>query len=361
MGIMIAIFSRGYKGKAVDIARNSARHRTTIAHFLNHGKWNEGKLEEILKAAVVRVIYGEAERTGKPVFCIVDDTIASKTKPSSQAMNPIEDAYFHQSHLKRKQDYGHQAVAVMLSCNGIVLNYAIVMYDKSKSKIDIVRDIARELPVPPVISYFLCDSWYTSAKVMDAFIKRGFYTVGALKSNRVIYPHGIRQKISSFALHLRKTDSAVRLVTVGSRKYYVYRYEGPINGLENAVILITYPIDAFLNPKALRAFISMDISLSTRQILDIYVERWPIEVFFRQSKNILAFDKVQLRSAQGIRRFWLMMSLAHFICVTSSGSITSFEQGYSFFQNRILQEQMEFIYLCGVRHVPFNEILAITA
>ncbi len=152
MGIMIAIFSRGYKGKAIDIARHSPHHRTTIAHFLNHGKWNDGKLEEILKAAVLRVIYGEAERTGQPVFCIVDDTIASKTKPSSQALNPIEDAYFHQSHLKRKQDYGHQAVAVMLSCNGIVLNYAIVMYDKSKSKIDIVRDIAMELPVPPVIS-----------------------------------------------------------------------------------------------------------------------------------------------------------------------------------------------------------------
>ncbi len=286
MGIMIAIFSCGYKGKAVDIAKHNACHRTTIAHFLNHGKWDDGKLEEILKSAVIQVIYGEAKRTGTPVFCIVDDTIASKTKPSSQALNPIEDAYFHQSHLKRKQDYGHQAVAVMLSCNGIVLNYSIVMYNKSKSKIDIVCDIAKELPVPPVISYFLCDSWYTSAEVMKAFIRSGFYTVGALKSNRVIYPHGIKQKLSSFALHLRKTDTAVRLVTVGSRKYYVYRYEGPINGLENAVILITYPKDAFLNPKALRAFISMDVSLSTRQILDIYVERWPIEVFFRQSKNV---------------------------------------------------------------------------
>ncbi len=204
MGIIIAIFSRGYKGKIVDAARYSANHRTTIAHFLNQGKWNDRKLEEILKAAVVQVIYEEAKRTGKPVFCIVDDTIASKTKPSSQALHPIEDAYFHQSHLKRKQEYGHQAVAVMLSCNGIVLNYAIVMYDKSKSKINIVCDIAKELPVPPVISYFLCDSWYTSAKVMDAFVKKGFYTVGALKSNRVIFPHGIRQQISNFALHLRR-------------------------------------------------------------------------------------------------------------------------------------------------------------
>ena len=89
-----------------------------------------------LKRSVIEIIYSEAARTGKPVFCIVDDTIASKTKPSSRALHPIEDAYFHQSHLKGKQDYGHQAVSVMLSCNGIVLNYAFVLYNKSISKID---------------------------------------------------------------------------------------------------------------------------------------------------------------------------------------------------------------------------------
>jgi len=31
----------------------------------------------------------------KQTFCIVDDMIVSKTKPSSQALHPIEDAYFH--------------------------------------------------------------------------------------------------------------------------------------------------------------------------------------------------------------------------------------------------------------------------
>ena len=100
-------------------------------------------LSDTLKRSVIEIIYSEAARTGKPVFCIVDDTIASKTKPSSRALHPIEDAYFHQSHLKGKQDYGHQAVSVMLSCNGIVLNYAFVLYNKSISKIDIVQDIAK--------------------------------------------------------------------------------------------------------------------------------------------------------------------------------------------------------------------------
>ena len=165
---------------------------------------------------------------------------SSKIKSSSRALHPIEDACFHQSHLKGKQDYGHQAVAVMLSCNGIVLNYTIIMYDKSKSKVKIVQEVANELSVPPVASYFLCDSWYTCGDIMDAFIKKGFYTIGALKTNRIVYPCGIKQKISGFALHLRKIDSNVSLVTAGSRSYYVYRYEGNLNGIDNAVVLISF-------------------------------------------------------------------------------------------------------------------------
>jgi hypothetical protein len=153
MAILISVFSLGYHGKTIDFEKYSPCHRTTVAHFLNKGKWDDAMLEDILKSTVIQFIYKEAKQSGKPVFCIVDDTISSKTKPSSRALHPIEDAYFHQSHLKGKQDYGHQAVAVMLSCNGIVLNYAIVMYDKSKSKVKIVQEIADELPVPLLVSF----------------------------------------------------------------------------------------------------------------------------------------------------------------------------------------------------------------
>ena len=52
----------------------------------------------------------------------------------------------------------------------------------------IVQEIANELPGPPVASYCLCDSWYTGGSIMDAFIKKGFYTIGALKTNQILYP-----------------------------------------------------------------------------------------------------------------------------------------------------------------------------
>lgn len=361
MAILISVFSLGYHGKTIDFEKYSSCHRTTVAHFLNKGKWDDTRLEDILKSTVIQFIYKEALQSGKPVFCIVDDTISSKTKPSSQALHPIEDAYFHQSHLKGKQDYGHQAVAVMLSCNGIVLNYAVIMYDKTMSKVKIVQEIADELPVPPVISYFLCDSWYTCGDIMDAFIKKGFYTIGALKTNRIVYPCGIKQKISELALHLRKTDADVSLVTVGSRSYYVYRYEGSLNGINDAVVLISYPKDAFHASKALRAFISTDVSLSTREILDKYVERWPIEVFFRQSKDKLAFDRYQVRSSKGIRRYWLLMSLAHLVACTGCGDTMSFEDGYAYIYSHIHEERLRFIYQCGAKHVLFEEVLALIA
>lgn len=64
---------------------------------------------------------------------------------------------------------------------------------------------------------------------MKCFLQKGFYTIGALKSNRIIYPMGIRQQASEFALHLRKNDPNISLVTVDKRKFYVYRYEGNLH------------------------------------------------------------------------------------------------------------------------------------
>ena len=253
MSILISIFISGYHGKTTDFAKNSSCHRTTIAHFLNSGKWNDPLLSDALKQPVIEIIYSEAARTGNPVFCIVDDTIASKTKPLSRALHPIEDAYFHQSHLKKKQDYGHQAVAVMLSCNGIVQN------------------IAKELPVPPVMSYFLCDCWYVSEKIINTFAQKGFHTIGALKANRLLYPSEMKKKLSELAAELSTTHNGFDLVTVNKRKYYVYRYKGNLNGIENAVVLLSYPEKAFGNPKALRAFISTNVDLSTQEILRISI------------------------------------------------------------------------------------------
>ena len=343
MSILISIFSKGYQGKTVDIARNSDRHRTSVSRFLRSDLWDDNALEMAIKRTVINIIYEEAKRSGQPVLCIIDDTILSKTVPSSKSKHPIEGAYFHFSHLKKKQDYGHQAVSVMLSCNGITLNYAIVMYDKSFSKIDIIKQIAQELPIAPISSYLLCDSWYVCGKIMDAFSAKGFYTVGALKTNRVLYPHGLKLNVHEFAKTLSNI-ALFHIVTVKGRKYYVYRYQGKLNDMENAVILICYPVNAFGQEKALRSFICTDVSLvSNQEILDLYSVRWQIEVYFRDCKTKLAFDKYQIRSAKGIKRFWLIASLAYLLACLASPSY-DFSDGYRVLSYSIHIEKISFIF-----------------
>ena len=60
MSILISIFISGYHGKTTDFAKNSSCHRTTIAHFLNSGKWDDPLLSDTLKRSVIEIIYSEA-------------------------------------------------------------------------------------------------------------------------------------------------------------------------------------------------------------------------------------------------------------------------------------------------------------
>jgi len=88
MEVLFSAFSLGYKGKAVNFSSHSPCRRIPLARFLNQGKWDSHRLEDLIKASVIQTVYGEALRSGKPVFCIVDDTIASKTKLSSRLCTP---------------------------------------------------------------------------------------------------------------------------------------------------------------------------------------------------------------------------------------------------------------------------------
>ena len=84
-------------------------------------------------------------------------------------------------------------------------------------------------------------------------------------------------------------------------------------------------------------------------------------MFFRQAKQKLALDKYQIRSSRGIRRFWLLMSTAHYICCTASGNEMSFEKGYAVVQKQLLTERITYIYNCGAAKSPLDSVLALIA
>ena len=71
---------------------------------------------------------------------------------------------------------------------------------------------------------------------MDAFLLKGFYTIGALKTNRIIFPADVRQNISRFARFILKSYTTyVQSANTAGIAYLVYEsaetntYEAYVN------------------------------------------------------------------------------------------------------------------------------------
>jgi hypothetical protein len=349
----------GFRGKLVDIVALSYAlcHRTTYGKFLSQGVWNEQFIWRVLQKRAIYTVYKNPPNPQNPIFVIYDDTISAKTKPSSKALCPIAKTSFHQSHLENKQVWGHQMLATLLSVEEKVFPYLLKRYEKgTQSKIEMVCSVAETLPIATRSAYALCDSWYTCEDVIEAHLKRGYHLIGGLKTNRVIYPQGVRIQIKDFAQYIKKND--VHLVTVGASKYWTYRYEGPLKGIANAVVILCWPEKAFQKPKCLHAFLCTDDELSTQTLLEYYSQRWPVEIFFRQTKGNLGLNKYQVRSEIAIDRLLALIAVAYCYCVLGSGDYQKLGPGMRSARINTERDKITCIYDAARRGTPLDDVLA---
>lgn len=357
--IMNAMISKGFNGKVSDIAELApARHRTSITRFLSNSSWNEKLLERSLKAYIVELIWAKSRETKQPIYFIIDDTISEKTKPSSKAKNPIEKCSFHNSHLKGKNVYGHQILVSLLSCDGLVLPYSIDIYDKeSMSKIKLTQNLISTLPKPENKGYVLCDSWYSCKDIFNASEKAGYSYIGALKTNRVIFPKEHERlgiKLHKFATSLNIED--FDLVTVKEKQYYIYNYVGNLKDRKNVSIILSYPKESFQKDKSLKTFISLDRSITPLEILTQYTDRWAIEPFFRDCKTYLGLDGYQVRSEKSINRYLTIMLVNYTYCKIYSNDSYHFNTGYKAAKKDLEKSKVIYIYEAAASGMPLEKI-----
>lgn len=332
-----------FKGK---ISTVKHCHRTTFGRFLTDSPWDEDAIEKQFQSYVLSCIYHRSYQTKQPIYVLIDDTTCVKTKPSSQAKHFIQGCGWHYSHLHHQNVYGHQWVTMMLQCDDLVLPYQIIPYEKEKrTKIEIVKDALIDLPQPPYQGYVLADSWYTCRSLIQLAQQIGFYYLGGIKTNRIILPKGYRPKgiqLKQFSetLSLRDLD----LVTVGSKSYYTYTYQGRIRGGAIVKIILSWPQKALFNEKALRCFMSHDLKLSTKQILNHYAKRWLIETFFRETKQHFGFARYQVRTLKGIKRFMLMIQFVYLYLKRMTPKHGCVGESLRESQRKQKQEIVEFIY-----------------
>uniref|UniRef100_UPI001E5A8303 transposase n=1 Tax=Clostridium haemolyticum TaxID=84025 RepID=UPI001E5A8303 len=145
-----------------------------------------------------------------------------------------------------------------------------------KGKSDIAIDFIESFNKPSNCDkiYCLVDSWYTSQKLIESCLTKGYHLIGALKSNRKISPLGISIQLKEFAKYI--DPSSLDVVTVKGKKYRIYQYEGKVSNIENALVLICYEVNGDkLKPPVY--ILSSDITLNSETVIKYYLNRWSIE------------------------------------------------------------------------------------
>ena len=84
-------------------------------------------------------------------------------------------------------------------------------------------------------------------------------------------------------------------------------------------------------------------------------------MFFRQCKDKLALDNYQIRSAQGIRKYWLIISFAHYMCVVGTGEVCPVETGYHKISDIIQIEKYLTLYQCARECNDFDSFVKVVA
>jgi hypothetical protein len=107
----------------------------------------------------------------------------------------------------------------------------------------------------------------------------------------------------------------------------VYCYEGPLNKIDHAVVLLSYPAAAMGRKCTLWVFLCSDSTLSDETILEYYSHRWTIEVLFRSHKSYMGLKSFMVRAAKALDRLLLVRVLAHFFFASALGHIVPFHIG----------------------------------
>jgi SRSO17 transposase len=204
------------------------------------------------------------------------------------------------------------------------------------TKIEIAQTLltqAMEQEVP--FTTVLMDSWYLSPQLVAALTKANKDWVSLLKRNRNLETHSFQlidatgQPIVLPHPHIKVEvlvplipASAYRQVKLNGNAYWCFSFCVRIEGLGKVRLVISFDNRDLTGTYAV--LITNRTNWSCKQILDKYLHRWPIETFYRDSKQLLGLNEYRTRTYAANEAHWCLVfvaySLLHLGCLPPPSS-----------------------------------------
>jgi hypothetical protein len=179
----------------------------------------------------------------------------------------------------------------------------------------------------------LFDSWYLAEELVAMAHYRNKDWISLLKKNRNLETHSfILKDATGRAISLEGPHIAVealvpliprtayRAVTVGDTTYWTFTLAVRLPGLGKVRLVVS-----FRNAELTGTYVvlvSNRVDWNAQRIIALYLQRWPMETFYQDSKGHLGLDAYRMRSAEAIGKHWCLVFVAysflHLDCLPSS-------------------------------------------
>ena len=209
-----------------------------------------------------------------------------------------------------------------------------LLHEQFKTKISLAQEmiqgaIEHDIPFKTV----LMDSWYLSEDLVKTLADRGKDWVSLLKKNRKVESHSFTLRdaqghaIPFSKPHVKVEDlvplipkCSYKKVTISEQHYWCFTLTVRIPSLGKVRLVISYDNSDLEGTYAI--LISNRTDGSAKKMITAYLQRWPIETFYQDSKGQLGLDAYRMRTSEAIKKHWCLVfvaySLLHLDCLPAS-------------------------------------------
>ncbi len=275
-------------------ARNRS-HRTRFNNFLLMRRFDP---EALLRTQAYALLAALHPQSGEVIELVIDGSPKSKRGKRMEAVGWLHDS------MTGKSMRGHQYISAVIRFRGYTIPWGIRLYVKAEAcralglsfqkLTGLAAGLIRELQPPEGIAVrVLFDSYFLCPTVVQACREKGFHFVSTLKGNRNLFRGGRTLKAGKWGRRCFQ-QSRKRHLAISKEQgpaHYVYADAGwlEIGKLETLHVVFSRKGKA---PKVL-GIVTDDPALSAGEIVQAYDGRWPIEVFFKDTKQLLGLGQYQ--------------------------------------------------------------------
>jgi SRSO17 transposase len=208
------------------------------------------------------------------------------------------------------------------------------LHQQFRSKIAIACELVKQavehgLPFDTL----LFDSWYLSPDLIKLLSVMEKNWVSLLKANRNLEVHSFVLKdeqgeaVPLEGPHIQVADlvplippQSYRPIRVNEQTYWCFSLSVRIPTLGKVRLVISFDNPDLTGTYAV--LVTNRTDWSAQQVLSQYLLRWPIETFYRDSKQLLGLDDYRVRSLEAMQSHWCLVflaySLLHLACLPPS-------------------------------------------